>query len=105
MSWSSESWSVNVYATSVVATEDIVVRPRDCIRLIQPHLSTLVLISQNRQSSQHLPLPLNLILQPFDLFLLLLNTPVHIRQPSQISQRLPDPALQELRSHSRIFVV
>jgi hypothetical protein len=67
--------------------------------------STLALVGQNSQSSQHLLLPLNLVFQAFDLFLLLVNTPVHICQASQVSQCFSYPAFEELCCYSSIFVV
>jgi hypothetical protein len=68
-------------------------------------LSTLALVGQNSQSSQHLLLSLNLVLQAFDLFLLLVDTSMHIRQASQISQCFSDSAFEKLCSYCRIFVV
>lgn len=65
---------------------------------------TLTLPSQLCKLLQDLLLSLNLAFQSLDLLFLLLNTPLHICQSTQLGQRLSDPAFQKLCSDSSVLV-
>lgn len=65
---------------------------------------TLTLPSQLCKFLQNLLLSLNFAFQSLDFLFLLLNTPLHICQSTQLGQRLPDPAFQKLRRYSSVLV-